>query len=91
MPVPQGYQAVSGSQGVSCMQKLKMGFLMGAVIGGSTGVLIDRQSGSPIWRFFWCIYDCRSGHSLLTLRRRRVHHTSALHCSWADVDDDGQV
>ncbi|KAI6191607.1 Protein MGR2-like protein [Aphelenchoides bicaudatus] len=39
MPVPQGYQ-VAGGQGPTCVQKLKMGFAMGAVIGASTGVLL---------------------------------------------------
>jgi hypothetical protein len=38
MPVPQGYQVV-GNQGPTCWQKLKMGFAMGAVIGGATGNL----------------------------------------------------
>ncbi|KAI6232388.1 Protein MGR2-like protein [Aphelenchoides besseyi] len=40
MPVPQGYHAVSGAQGPSCWQKLKMGFAMGAAIGASTGILL---------------------------------------------------
>ncbi|KAK0404746.1 hypothetical protein QR680_017607 [Steinernema hermaphroditum] len=41
MPVPQGYGVVGGGQqGPSCFQKLKMGFMMGAMIGGATGVLL---------------------------------------------------
>ncbi|CAK5070486.1 unnamed protein product [Meloidogyne enterolobii] len=43
MPVPQGYQQQQVSQqrqGFSCFDKLKMGFLMGCMIGGSTGVII---------------------------------------------------
>ncbi|KAL3079530.1 hypothetical protein niasHS_006272 [Heterodera schachtii] len=39
--VPSGYQVVQqGRQGPSCMDKLKLGFAMGVLIGGSTGVLI---------------------------------------------------
>uniref|UniRef100_A0A1I8BHJ6 Reactive oxygen species modulator 1 n=1 Tax=Meloidogyne hapla TaxID=6305 RepID=A0A1I8BHJ6_MELHA len=42
MPVPQGYQQQVSQQrqGLSCFDKLKMGFLMGCMIGGSTGVII---------------------------------------------------
>lgn len=42
MPVPQGYQqqVTHQRQGLSCFDKLKMGFLMGCMIGGSTGVII---------------------------------------------------
>ncbi|MFH4978142.1 hypothetical protein AB6A40_004851 [Gnathostoma spinigerum] len=39
MAVPQSYQVV-GNQGPSCFTKLKMGFMMGAMIGGATGVLL---------------------------------------------------
>jgi hypothetical protein len=39
MPVPQGYQVV-GNQGPTCFQKLKMGFVMGAAIGASTGKIV---------------------------------------------------
>ena len=37
-PVGQ-QQAAAGGQ-VSCVQKLKMGFMMGCMIGGATGVLL---------------------------------------------------
>ncbi|CAD5229614.1 unnamed protein product [Bursaphelenchus okinawaensis] len=48
MAVPQGYQVVGqGQQGPTCMQKLKMGFMMGAMIGASTGVLLG---GFSAWR-----------------------------------------
>uniref|UniRef100_A0AC35F220 Reactive oxygen species modulator 1 n=1 Tax=Panagrolaimus sp. PS1159 TaxID=55785 RepID=A0AC35F220_9BILA len=41
MPVPSGYQTYGGGhQGPTCFQKLKMGFMMGAMIGGATGVLL---------------------------------------------------
>uniref|UniRef100_A0A914ZHX8 Reactive oxygen species modulator 1 n=1 Tax=Parascaris univalens TaxID=6257 RepID=A0A914ZHX8_PARUN len=40
MAVPQGYQVVGGGQQPSCWTKLKLGFMMGAVIGGATGVLL---------------------------------------------------
>lgn len=42
MAVPQGYKVVNGSAQAppSCFQKLKLGFIMGAIIGGSFGVLI---------------------------------------------------
>lgn len=43
MPVPQGYQVVGGGQGPTCWQKLKMGFLMGSVIGASTGLSKTKQ------------------------------------------------
>uniref|UniRef100_A0A183C0N8 Reactive oxygen species modulator 1 n=1 Tax=Globodera pallida TaxID=36090 RepID=A0A183C0N8_GLOPA len=39
--VPPGYQVVQqGRKGPSCFDKLKLGFAMGCVIGGSTGFLI---------------------------------------------------
>ncbi|KAH7719874.1 CRE-RMO-1 protein [Aphelenchoides avenae] len=44
MPVPAGYQVAQGGQGPTCWQKLKMGFVMGAMIGGATGVLIGGWS-----------------------------------------------
>ncbi|KAE9548843.1 hypothetical protein FO519_007947 [Halicephalobus sp. NKZ332] len=47
MPVPGGYQVVGGGQGPTCFQKLKMGFMMGAMIGGATGVLLG---GFGAWR-----------------------------------------
>ena len=47
MPVPAGYQVVGGGQGPTCFQKLKMGFMMGAMIGGATGVLLG---GFGAWR-----------------------------------------
>jgi hypothetical protein len=41
MVVPQGYQQrVQRQQGPSCWDKLKMGFMMGCMIGGSTGIII---------------------------------------------------
>lgn len=45
MPVPQGYQVVGGGQQPSCWTKLKMGFMMGCMIGGATGVLIGSFAG----------------------------------------------
>uniref|UniRef100_A0AC34Q1Z9 ATP-citrate lyase/succinyl-CoA ligase domain-containing protein n=1 Tax=Panagrolaimus sp. JU765 TaxID=591449 RepID=A0AC34Q1Z9_9BILA len=44
MPVPAGYQAVGGGQQPTCFQKLKLGFMMGAMIGGATGVLLGRTN-----------------------------------------------
>uniref|UniRef100_A0A0N4ZE62 Reactive oxygen species modulator 1 n=1 Tax=Parastrongyloides trichosuri TaxID=131310 RepID=A0A0N4ZE62_PARTI len=41
MPVPAG--AIGGQQ--SCFDKIRMGFLMGAVIGGSTGLLLGGFAG----------------------------------------------
>lgn len=41
MPVPQGYQYQQvQQQRPSCWDKLKMGFIMGCMIGGSTGLII---------------------------------------------------
>jgi hypothetical protein len=48
MPVPTGYQVVGGQQGPTCFQKLKLGFMMGAAIGASTGVLLG---GFAAFRF----------------------------------------
>ncbi|CAJ0960285.1 unnamed protein product, partial [Mesorhabditis belari] len=39
MPVPTSHQA-AGGQSASCFQKLRMGFMMGCMIGGATGVLL---------------------------------------------------
>uniref|UniRef100_A0AC35TKQ1 Reactive oxygen species modulator 1 n=1 Tax=Rhabditophanes sp. KR3021 TaxID=114890 RepID=A0AC35TKQ1_9BILA len=36
---------VPGQQGQTCFSKLKTGFMMGAVIGGSTGVLLGGFAG----------------------------------------------
>lgn len=55
MPVPQGYQVVntSGQQQPTCFQKLKLGFMMGAIIGGSTGVLLGSFGAWRYIRFFF--------------------------------------
>jgi hypothetical protein len=42
--VPQGYQQVQMRQGPSCFDKIKLGFMMGCMIGGSVGILIGAFS-----------------------------------------------
>lgn len=40
MVVPQGYQVRQQQQGPSCWSKVKLGFMMGCMVGGSVGVII---------------------------------------------------
>ncbi|CAD6192071.1 unnamed protein product [Caenorhabditis auriculariae] len=45
MPVPSGYGAVPGGNQPNCMAKIRMGLMMGAMIGGATGVLLGGFTG----------------------------------------------
>ncbi|CAI2345718.1 unnamed protein product [Caenorhabditis sp. 36 PRJEB53466] len=40
MPVPSGYSAVPHGNTPSCFDKIRMGLMMGAMIGGATGILL---------------------------------------------------
>ncbi|CAL2033125.1 unnamed protein product [Caenorhabditis brenneri] len=45
MPVPAGYSAVPHGSGPSCLTKIQTGLMMGAMIGGATGILLGGFMG----------------------------------------------
>ena len=87
MAVPQGYQYQQvQQQRPSCWDKLKMGFIMGCMIGGSTGLIIGSFTTFR-FTFLYYIYKITLLHFAFQIR---IAWTRSIPANWQSCGTNGR-